>query len=70
MTLDCIKKLSVDLRKIGIEALPREGKAFVILNIGNMDFYFYKTNEKQYDGWGTKNQEIMKDLGFIKSTED
>jgi len=65
MKIDELKKLSQDLHKIGIEVTVRESFNFHILNIANMDFYFYKDDTKQYDGWGTGNQEIMKDLGFI-----
>lgn len=62
--IEDLKRFCNDLRKVGIEAMPKEGDTMVIINIANMDFYFYKDETRQYDGWGTGNQDVMKDLGF------
>lgn len=64
MTLKDLQRFCNDLRKIGIEALPKDGKTMIKINIANMDFYFYKDETKQYDGWGTGNQSIIEDLGY------
>jgi len=62
MKIECLKKFAQDLRKVGIEAIPLESETYVRLNINCMEFYFYKDNSKQYDGWGTGNKEIIKDM--------
>jgi hypothetical protein len=65
MKIEDLQKFSNDLRKVGIEAVTKGGNGiYVIINIGNIDFYFYNTNEKQYDGWGSHNKEIINDLGL------
>ena len=68
MKLGCLQRLCTDLRKIGIEGVVRESNTYRIININGMDFYFYLEPKEdtgmEYDGWGTGQQDIIKDLGF------
>lgn len=53
MNIESLKLFADDLRKIsGIEAYAVEGEKMSRLVIGSAEYFFFKTDVNDYDGWG------------------